>query len=136
MWPKFGNSSISMSPEKPRNQFPTILNLVTSCFHIKLYCANSPNCFSQKIWIFSYSIQLHISSASHPNKLHFTCFPNCSIWKISFFSWSIQFYVIVPSFLLKLWTKISFLELTVTNQTFYLLKFGIAMSTAGFNWDF
>ena len=46
--------------------FP-ILNLVTSCFYIKSYFSYSLNCFAKRIWGFSYSIKLHVNSASHSN---------------------------------------------------------------------
>ena len=61
MRPKFSNSSISMRPEKPINRFSTILNLVLIFSHWIILC----KLFQSKN--LSFSIKLHVRSASHSN---------------------------------------------------------------------
>ena len=61
MWPKFGNSSISMRQKKLINQFFPILFLVTSCFYIK------SKCFIQNAWKRFSSSQINTSRVQYVN---------------------------------------------------------------------
>ena len=134
MWPKFGKSSLSMRPKKPINVIPPILNLVTPCFQIKSYCASFPNRFSQRTWIFSYSIQFHISSASQSNINHILhILQNVSFEEYCLLVWGFN---LAHYFI--------FLKQTMNHYTvfrnwlslikhFTAVKFGIAKTTADLN---
>ena len=119
---------LDLCPWRHQKKFITWINSSISpnspsCFYIKWYCASSPNCFTQSTWVFSYTIKLHINSASHSNINHISY-----ILQIVSFE---EFYFFVDVFNFTSLLHLSdsnhepryhFWKLAVINQRFYVCR--------------